>query len=385
MKILHCCLASFYIDDYGYQENKLPKMHKLQGHEVSILASTETFLKNSVIGYINSGSYRTKDGIPVTRINYISWLPHFFVKKLRIYSGVGNVIEKFKPDIIFIHGSQFISIKTIASYAKKHPTIKIYVDGHTDFINSATNWFSKNILHKVIYKWCTKKINPFTRKFYGVLPLRVKFISKVYGISPSKVELLELGVDPYEVHFENRFEIREKIRKELNIGKNHLVLITGGKINEKKQIASLMEKVKQFDFVDLVLIVFGSCDKEMESKIKDLSLSNSIRYIGWIAAEKINDYFLASDLAIFPGTHSILWEQAVGLGLPCIFKRWEGMQHVDLKGNCLFFETGEELNKLILSIYNNRNKLEGMKRIAENKGMKKFSYYEIAKRAIEQN
>ena len=64
MKILHCCLAAFYIDDYGYQENILPKIHKKQGHQVEILASTETYLNNSELGYIKPKSYRTKDNIP---------------------------------------------------------------------------------------------------------------------------------------------------------------------------------------------------------------------------------------------------------------------------------------------------------------------------------
>ena len=44
MKILHCCLAAFYIDNYGYQENILPKIHQIHGHEVKIVASTETFI-----------------------------------------------------------------------------------------------------------------------------------------------------------------------------------------------------------------------------------------------------------------------------------------------------------------------------------------------------
>ena len=49
MKVLHCCLAAFYIDDYGYQENILPKMHKIQGHQVKIVSSTETYIDNQTL------------------------------------------------------------------------------------------------------------------------------------------------------------------------------------------------------------------------------------------------------------------------------------------------------------------------------------------------
>ena len=151
MKILHICLAQFYIDDFSYQENVLPRIHQLQGHSVAILASTETYI-GTKLGYVKPAAYQTKEGIAVTRIPYVSWLPHAVAKKLRIYKGVMKVIERFDPEIIFIHDCQFISIKEIARYANRHKDLKIYVDGHTDFINSGKSWVSKNVLHKMIYR-----------------------------------------------------------------------------------------------------------------------------------------------------------------------------------------------------------------------------------------
>ena len=43
MKIMHLMLSSFYIDNYSYQENLLPKYHKKLGYEVEIVASLFTF------------------------------------------------------------------------------------------------------------------------------------------------------------------------------------------------------------------------------------------------------------------------------------------------------------------------------------------------------
>src|SRR5690554_5102561 len=119
MKILHVCLSNFYIDNYGYQENILPKMHKLQGHDVEILASTEIFVDNAKLGYTKPSSYITNDGIPITRIPYVKWLPHTIAKKLRIYKGIKNNLQAFNPDIIFIHGSQFVGVLEIIDYLKK--------------------------------------------------------------------------------------------------------------------------------------------------------------------------------------------------------------------------------------------------------------------------
>ena len=101
MRIVHCCLAAFYIDNYGYQENILPRMHKLQGHDVLILASTETYVDKVHIGYVEPKEYINEDGIPVHRIPYNSFLPHRIMQKLRCYKGVYNELDKFNPDFIF--------------------------------------------------------------------------------------------------------------------------------------------------------------------------------------------------------------------------------------------------------------------------------------------
>ena len=156
MKILHVCLAAFYIDNYGYQENILPKMHSIQGHNVEILASTETYLNGNEMKYLEPSTYKNEDGIKVTRVPYVNIITNFITRKLRVYKGVQKHLDNFKPDIIFIHDIQFLGIFSIIRFLKKNIGVKVYVDGHADFTNSATNWISKNILHRLIYKYCKK-------------------------------------------------------------------------------------------------------------------------------------------------------------------------------------------------------------------------------------
>jgi 1,2-diacylglycerol 3-alpha-glucosyltransferase len=379
-------LAAFYIDNYGYQENILPKIHKLQGHEVAILASTETYVDGGVLGYLKPSSYFTKEGIPITRLPYFRWLPHFIAKKLRIYEGISKAVEQFKPDIIFIHDCQFVGIKEIVSYAKKNSALRIYVDGHTDFINSARTWLSRRVLHGIIYKWCAKIILPYTRKFYGVLPLRVDFFKSVYGIPDTRVELLVLGADDSIVDLSRKDEIRSAIRKKLNISENDFVIVSGGKIDNRKNIHVLMKAVSELTRENIKLIIFGSPTIDMKNEIEELAKCENIRYLGWINSEQVYDYFLASDLGFFPGTHSVLWEQAVGVGLPCVFKRWEGIQHIDVGGNCTFINSDsvDVIKNSIIEIVSDYDLYFKMKKVAIEVGVPVFSYSQIAKRAIEE-
>ncbi|KQW97674.1 glycosyltransferase family 4 protein [Flavobacterium sp. Root420] len=387
MKILHCCLAAFYIDNYSYQENVLPKMHKIQGHDVRILASTETFINNSLLGFTESGKYYNSDGILVSRVPYAKFLPRFIMKKLRFYNYIKINIEEFKPDIIFLHDCQFLSIKEIVKYAQKNKNVKIFVDGHTDFINSGTNWISKNILHKIIYRKCAKMIEPFTEKFYGVLPIRVDFYRDVYKIPASKIDLLVLGADHTQIDIINRNKYRDTIIEESKFEKDDFIIVTGGKIDERKNIHYLMEAVSLINNPKIKLIVFGSVTEEMKEKIMSFASCSSINYIGWISVQDSYKYLLSADLAVFPGTHSVLWEQAVGLGVPTVFKLWEGMRHVDVGGNCLFLESVDAivLKETIERIFNDQTLYDKMKDVAINHGINKFSYFEIAKKAIAPN
>jgi 1,2-diacylglycerol 3-alpha-glucosyltransferase len=384
MRIMHCCLANFYIDDYGYQENILPKMHKLQGHEVMILASTETYLSSRELGYVKASSYLSSDGIRVVRLPYVKWSPRFLSKKLRIYSGIARNIKAFEPDVIFLHDIQFLSIVLFAKHMRDHKDVKLYADGHTDFINSARNWFSKHILHKIVYRWCAKRIEPHAIRFFGVTPLRVKFFEDVYLIDKNKTDLLVMGVDDSVVNLQNAETRRLLIRRELGIPPDDFVIVSGGKIDARKNIHVLMEVINKCLIDNIWLIVFGEAVSEMKPIIDKLTVSKRIVMVGWIPPEKVYDYYFASDLGCFPGTHSVLWEQAVGVGLPCVFRRWDGIEHVDVGGNCLMINGGsyQEIKNAIISLYLDKKAYLEMKKNSLDKGVPVFSYSKIAKKAI---
>ena len=252
-------------------------------------------------------------------------------------------------------------------------------------MNSAKNWLSKNILHKIVYKWCTKKIEPFVIKFWGVTPSRQKFLIDFYHVDAKKVGLLVMGIDDSIINFNDLKNSRKKIREKLNIKKDDFLIISGGKIVRRKNIHLLMQAIKDLNKFNIKLIIFGSVSNDIKSEIDELSSSTNIFNLGWKDTDEIYKLLYAADLAVFPGAHSVLWEQAVGLGLPAIFKRWEGYQHVDIGGNCIFLDevTKEEIKKSILTLYNDGKLFESMKKVAKERGTDEFSYSKIAQRSID--
>ena len=338
MRILHCCLACFYIDNYSYQENILPRYHKLMGHEVKIVASTESFDKNGRITYIDAKRYMNEDGIEVVRLPYVAYIPDKAVKKLRRYKGLWEELNSFKPDFIFIHDIQFLDIDIIRKYAKKH-TVKIVADCHADFSNSARNFISRKVLHGIVYKHCAHLIEPYVTKFYGVLPARVDFLKNVYKLPAKKVDLLVMGSEDVKAEEAMNPERISRNRVKYGVAPSDFVIVFGGKIDKHKtQVLMLMDAVNTMEDKNVKLLVFGSIIPDLKKAVED-RCSDRVKYIGWATSDQSYDYFGMADVVCFPGRHSVYWEQVAGMGIPLIVKRWDGTTHVNVGGNVLFLDS----------------------------------------------
>lgn len=378
MKIVHLCLGCFYVDNYSYQENMLPKYHVKMGHDVTVIASLLSFDKNGKPCYLEKASeYHDKNGYKVVRLNYK--LPRGIFKILKGYQGLYDRLEIEQPDVIFIHGVAIYDTSVVVKYLKSHPRVKLYGDNHGDYINSAKTWLSKNILNGIIRRYYVSRLDPYLIKCFGVTPLRCEFLKDVYGVDPRKVEFLPMGVDDEAIP-QDRNAIRSQIRQELNISEDSFVIITGGKIDTKKNIHILIESLKAINNKSIHLIICGVLAPEMQY-LKTM-FDENIHYLGWCSAEKVMNCMISSDMACFPGTHSTLWEQAVGVGLPVIFKYWDGMTHMNVCDNCLFIngEDTQEIVSRIKYITSSDNYINVKSKALQ--ASKEFLYSNIAKKAI---
>jgi hypothetical protein len=350
------------------------------GHEVNVISSLVNINdKGQYVLDAEAHEYVNEHGVSVSKLAYR--LGNKLGKLLRVYKGTYAAIEKAAPDVIFVHGVQFMDMGILVKYLKKHPQVKVFADNHADFSNSATNWLSKNILHKIVWRSCAQRINPYVEKFYGVLPARVDFLRDVYGLPEEKIELLVMGADDELVEKASAAEVRAEIRKKYEIEEDDFLIINGGKIDLfKKQTLLLMDAVNSIDDPKVKLIVFGSIVPELKEEINN-RLSDRVKYIGWVKSDDSYNYFAASDLAVFPGRHSVFWEQVAGQGIPMICKRWVGTDHVNVNGNVLFLETdtAEEIKDAIGNVMDHYGEFKA----AADKSRSTFAYGDIAKRSIE--
>ena len=370
-------------DGLTYQENTMTKYHRRMGLEVTVIASQYEWSKEGKKVLTDRTNYQNKEDVKVIRIPVRRGTVD---SRLKVYPNLYKTVESEQPDILFIHSCQFLDMITLARYVKKHPDVRVYVDNHVDYSNGIHGWFSRNILHKGLWRFCIQRIEPYVTRFYGVLPTRVDVLKNLYGLPAEKCKLLVMGGDDEMVQRAASPEVRSRIRAQYGIAEDDFLIVTGGKIDAfKTQTLLLMEAVRKIPHERVRLLVFGSVAQDLKERVETLADGKKVKYIGWVQATDSYNYFAAADLVVFPGRHSVFWEQVAAQGIPMLVKDWPGTHHVDLGGNVQFLtkDSAEEIRFIIENLINHPEEYRKMKSIAVENGMKEFSYAQIAQRAVE--
>lgn len=391
MKILMMC--DVYIHTLQYQENLLAKYYVKNGHSVTVITSTF----ESVFDYI-SGNYDKAigisegiyDGVKIIRLPYSINI----LSKLRRFKGVNKILEEEQPDIIFSHDIM-LNLHEAVRYKKKYPDCKIIMDYHADYSNSAKNWVSLNVLHKMIRRAFLYSVLKHIDKIYPIVPAGFVFLNEVYGIPYERMELLPLGTDTDKAKDIISQKRGVSIRERLHIPIDAFVIFTGGKLDPSKKTHLLIDAFFALSDPQLHIIIVGEASESNMTYKAELELmsqnNDHIHFTGWLKGEEIYDYMNASDVAVFPASQSVLWQQAIGMGLPLIVGSHKGQDASYLNINrCLIILAEHQINtsKIAQSIkllIDDPVLIETMKNSAIKTSSEFLSYDLIAQKTLDFN
>jgi 1,2-diacylglycerol 3-alpha-glucosyltransferase len=351
MRIVMLC--DFFNESLEYQENLLLKYYRKHGHEITVIASTF----ESVFDYYADRHDKNRpkrdyvhDGARIIKLPY----RYNILNRLRAYTPIRSILDEARPDLIFVHDIM-LNLPECVAYMKRHPETRMIMDYHADYSNSGKNWLSIKILHGVIRKWFLDRARPYLSKIFPIVPAGVQFLREVYKVPSTEMELLPLGTD---LEFGRSVQARKlgnAIRAELGIQPNDLVIFTGGKLTPLKKTEHLIDAFLQFDRSDCHLIVAG--DVSPEDATYGVSLRERaadcprIHFRGWLGKEAMYAHMDAADLAIFPASQSVLWQQSLGMGLPLIVsdrsdlvKGHQDVAYLNRHENLILLEPGKPLS-----------------------------------------
>lgn len=370
-----------YVEGRAYQENILPRKHSELGYETHIITSQMTFaLTSRDQTIVNTRNYVNNGGVYV----HVLRATNKWIRYIKGISCVGlyKMLSEITPNIIFIHGVSSGENKIIKKYVKKFSDVVVYADCHRDYYNAPEKTIKQKIEGFMSRRYA-KVLENIVEKFWGTTPWRVDYLRDYYHLPPSKIDLLIMGGDEKVIKdFDYRKGYKD-IRDKYNIPEDAFLVITGGVIDKRKHQDLLMDAVSQLKEKNVWLLLFGMPTEEMKPICEEYKEKDNIIFAGWVDADYSNQLLLVADLAVYPGTHSVLWEQGAACGLPQIVRHWSGMEHINVNGNALLVDNvnieslKNEIEKLVFTEEYYKMKTKA-KEAAPN-----FYYIEIAKKSIE--
>lgn len=316
MKILMIC--DFYGIGQQYQENMVAKYYALLGHEVHIIASTF----DNVFNYVNDNY--TKVDIPfiehdgyatIYRTPYRLKIKNLF----KMFVNIKQRVEDLAPELVYFHNLS-LNIHQVIPYIKKNRKARMIMDFHIDYSNIGQSWKSRRILHGFIRKGILQRYASYFKLFYPIVPNGITFLNEVYGIPIARMKLLPLGYDELNADKVRDTVDRTGVRVQLGIDEEDFLIITGGKFTEEKRTELLLEACNMLNDDNIHVVVFGSASTNEQAyadKLKAIARKN-VHFLGWLDGEQILTYMHTADLAVYPSSQSVLWQQSIGMYLPMI-------------------------------------------------------------------
>jgi len=318
MKILMLC--EFYDESLEFQENLLVKYYAKHGHEVTVVTSTH----DSVFDYYhdrhdNNRPARTyrDHGARIIKLPY----RYNFFNRLRAYTRIDGILEEVAPDLIFVHDIM-PNLPEAIRYVRAHPECRMILDYHADYSNSGKNWLSLRVLHGIVRKWFLDRARPYLSRIFPVVPAGIAFLNEVYKVPLAEMEVLPLGADTDLARRIAGEECGPALRRALGIDPADIVIFTGGKLTPRRQTELLLEAVRGLNELPLVVVVVGDSspgERSYRALLEELAKGcRSVHFRGWLGREDVYRHMAMADLAVFPASQSIMWQQAIAMGLPLI-------------------------------------------------------------------
>ena len=169
---------------------------------------------------------------------------------------------------------------------------------------------SREILHKLFYRYCLLKALPYARKFLCYSTESIEFVTKYYRIPRDQTELFPLGGNIPDD--ENYTRLRNQNRKTLGISDKDIVFIQSGKFSASKMLKETLSAFLELHHSNAKLIVAGSLDEEVEAEVQKLmTQSPNILFLGWQAPADLEGLLCASDVYVQPGTQSVTMQNSM--------------------------------------------------------------------------
>ena len=373
-----------------YQSPLLKKMAKQKEIDLKVLYLT----KHTVGGYDKQFGSKVKWDTPLFEGYNYEFIKNYAPKPAvsgsffgLINWGVIRKIKKEKPDIIIIHGWAYFTNWLIFLFSFLFKS-KIWMRAESPLNQELKKKKVVLFIKKLIFQYFVFKL---IDKFLYIGSQNKEFY-KYYGVPEKKLVFAPYAVnnDFFSKEYLKLKPEKNKLKKELKIPEDHLVLLNVGKYMPKKHPLDIIEAFKQqkADNLSLIMLGEGILRKQMEDKIKQENINNVI-LTGFINQSEISKYYTIADVFILASTIGETWglvvNEAMNFALPVISSDMPGSAYdlVVNNKNGFIYKTGNinKLQEYITFVAENNDFREKAKEYSVIK-IKEYSYEVMVKNIL---
>ena len=293
-----------------------------RGHEVKILTLSRT-----------CHSYIEGDVIYAGSIGMGCIYPQARVKIPTVAGDYMEMLLDWKPDIVHsqCEFSTFFLAKKIAS--ELHiPIVHTYHTVYEDY----THYFSPQ------KAWGRNIVQLMTRKLANAVETliapsdKIRKILEGYQVS-CPVEVIPSGISLEKYQACKEEDWQEKIRAQLGIPQDALVLVYVGRMAKEKNIEELLEYQQEAEKYGVILLLVGDGPHlpELKKKAEELKVTEHVIFTGMIAPEEVGHYYQAGDLFVSASTsetQGMTYAEALAGGIPLLCRRDGCLEQVVTNG-----------------------------------------------------
>lgn len=239
-----------------------------------------------------------------------------WVKKITDFLKLNKALDNFfkehhNYDIVHLHSTS--KNYMVLKIAKKYGINMRISHSHS------TGFQSRNIL-KIIYGTFLKsKLIKYSTDFYACSYEAGKWLFGKKIIESNKFKIIKNGIDCERFKFDPN--IRENMRKKLNISKETKVIGHIGRFTKVKNHMFLLNVYKEYEKLNtnskLLLVGKGPLENKIKKLVKKNNLENKVIFAG--IRENTNDFLQAMDCFVFPSLKE-------GLGIALIEAQANGLK-----------------------------------------------------------
>lgn len=373
MRLLIVTTGNEFTPSMLYKENYIIKAAQAHGDEIFVFANSYTYIGGkTALAPMNE----KVDGFILKRFKYHTYFHDILTSKIRRIDGLENEIIKIQPDLIFYNCGQVYNIKKLKAIKQALPNVKIVLDFSTKFLNSARNWISKNILHKLFYRRWLQQALPYVDKIFYISQESKEFAQNMYLFPDSIMEHNNLPGETIPI--EKKMQFKQQIFEKMGLTEDNILFLYSGKIYPEKKVDHLVKAFLRTKNPNFRLIIIGVYnDESSKAIIEPLIVSDSrITFMNFVSGDELTKYVCATDLYIQPGSISQTCQTAVCCGTPLCFNDIPTHREI-YNGNGFFVDSEEDIYQVFETVDKNPIVLKNMSKKAYQMANDNLDYHVI--------